>query len=93
MATLEAAVQSSHEAVDRQMTSLGTDMRCVSDRVDKHETRLTVQEKAWEEQVKPAIARLDEVRMAVARSAWLSGGIVGAVVLGAEILAKFTGLW
>ena len=52
------------------------DYKANNKRIDGHETRLTVREKAWKEQTFPALERLRHLELKVAGSAVVGGGIV-----------------
>lgn len=59
-----------------QLDEAITDYRANNKRIDDHETRLSIREKAWMEQTFPALERLRHLELKVAGSAVVGGGIV-----------------
>jgi predicted nucleic acid-binding Zn-ribbon protein len=76
------------EDLVRDVQALGDKADLANDRCDDLNTRVTVIETAWREQMRPAIERLHSLELKVAGAA-LAGGITAAGV--SEIIRALTG--
>jgi hypothetical protein len=72
------------------LTSLCTDTKALQMMVQGHEQRISKGETRWDEQIKPALGQLDELRMQVAKSALFgAAGGGGIVIIVAAALKAF----
>jgi predicted nucleic acid-binding Zn-ribbon protein len=77
------------EELARDVQALGDKADLANDRCDDLNTRVTVIERAWSEQMRPAIERLHSLELKVAGAA-LAGGVTaaGAMEIIRALLAK-----
>lgn len=84
----QALTRGSLEKFTAQFAEALADMKANNKRIDDHETRIRLRERAYEERVLPALERLHNLELKVAGSALLGGAVV---YVGTELVRRLLG--
>jgi hypothetical protein len=92
LAVIQTQIQHLTQTVEQGFSETSAHLTRLNGKVQGQETRITVLEKSWEEQVQPILIQVVENRMEIVKV--VAGGAgFGGVVISALAMMKALGVW